>query len=57
MTKEKYCPVCGENCKKEVCAWCSKTFEKCTMHCVGESLTELMIMADDKGITVTYVDD
>jgi len=58
MENNKFCPLVNAECKKERCAWYSKTFEECSALGAGESLTEIMVMADDEGIAVkTYADD
>lgn len=47
-----FCPILKVECMKKTCAWYSGSYEACSVLLTGESLSEISVTAEDKGVKV-----
>jgi len=52
-----FCPILKDECSGKSCAWYSGNYEVCAILLTGESLSDISILAEDKGVKVIMDDD
>ncbi len=57
IDNDNRCPFTNNDCKEHNCAWFSKKYEECAVLLAGESISDLLVKADDEGVNVRSADD
>lgn len=46
------CPITQNKCSKKLCSWYSESYENCSVKLIGESLTDISVLAENDGIVI-----